>query len=66
VGLSGAEAAYRRADKHGDGGGAFHLGVLLQQRGELEGAEAAYRRAVQSDDPDVVDRAAEALQTLTG
>jgi peptidoglycan hydrolase-like protein with peptidoglycan-binding domain len=41
------EAAYRRADRHGDAAGAFNLGVLLEERGAIDEAEAAYRRAVQ-------------------
>jgi len=43
--LSGAEAAYRRADERGSQRGAFNLGQLLRQRGDLPGAEVAYRRA---------------------
>ncbi len=39
------ELAARRADERGEAGGAYNLGVLLLQRGDLEGAEAAWRRA---------------------
>jgi TPR repeat protein len=42
---AGAVAAYRRADKRGDADGAFHVGLLLQRRGDLAEAEEAYRRA---------------------
>jgi tetratricopeptide (TPR) repeat protein len=45
-----AEAAFRRADERGDAGGAYNLGVLLEQRGELQEAEAAYRRADERGD----------------
>jgi TPR repeat protein len=37
--------AYRRADQAGDANGAFNLGVLLEEQGDVTGAEAAYRRA---------------------
>jgi len=48
---SSAEAAYRRADERGDPGGASNLGVLLEERGDLEGAEAVYRRADERGHP---------------
>jgi len=48
---SSAEVAYRRADERGDPGGAYNLGVLLKERGDLEGAEAAYRRADERGHP---------------
>jgi hypothetical protein len=35
----------------GDSGGAYNLGVLLAERGDLEGAEAAYRRADERGHP---------------
>ena len=47
---SSAEAAYRRADERGDPGGAYNLGMLLAERGDLEGAEAAWRRADERGD----------------
>jgi hypothetical protein len=47
-----AELAYRRADQDGHAGGAFNLGVLLQQRRDFAGAAAAYERAEQRGDPD--------------
>jgi tetratricopeptide (TPR) repeat protein len=40
-----AEAAWRRADDRGHAAGAYNLGVLLEQRGDLDDAEAAWRRA---------------------
>ena len=56
---SGASAApasdereYRRLDESGDAGGAFNLGVVLHQRGEVAAAVAAYERAEQRGDPD--------------
>lgn len=36
--------ARRRGDERGQGEAAYHLGVLLEGRGDLEGAEAAFRR----------------------
>jgi Flp pilus assembly protein TadD len=50
--LSGAEAAYRGANKQGHAPSATNLGVLLEQRGDLAGAEAAYRRADEHGDAD--------------
>lgn len=46
------ERDYRRLDANGDAGGAFNLGVLLHQRGDVAGAIAAYERAEQRGDPD--------------
>jgi TPR repeat protein len=43
--MTGAEAAFRRADAEGHPSAASNLGVLLEQRGDFVGAEAAYRRA---------------------
>ena len=43
--------ANRRADERGVPGGAYNLGVLLEERGDLEGAEAAYRRADEREVP---------------
>jgi hypothetical protein len=37
--------AFDRAEEHGPAVGAYNLGVLLEQCGDVEGAEAAYRRA---------------------
>ena len=48
--VTGAEAAYRRADERGHASAASNLGVLLEQRGDLAGAEAAYRRADERGD----------------
>jgi hypothetical protein len=62
--LDQAEAAWRRADDRGDAGGAYNLGVLLKQRGELAEAEAAWRRAAASDDEAVAARARAALEEL--
>jgi hypothetical protein len=42
---SRAEAAWQRADELGSPLGAHNLGVLLEERKDLEGAEAAWRRA---------------------
>jgi hypothetical protein len=43
----------RRQDPdHGAGTGAFNLGVMLHQRGDVVGAIAAYERAEQRGDPD--------------
>ena len=39
-----------RADELGHRSGASNLGVLLEQRGDLDGAEAAYRRADERGD----------------
>jgi Tfp pilus assembly protein PilF len=47
-----AELAYRRADRRGDGDGAFNLGVLLHERRDFVGAAAAYQRAEQRGDCD--------------
>jgi tetratricopeptide (TPR) repeat protein len=49
-----AERAARRADDRGSAAGAVGLGVLLEERGDLDGADAAYRRA---DDRDSADGA---------
>ncbi len=46
------EREFRRLDANGDAGGAFNLGVVLHQRGDVEGAIAAYERAEQRGDPD--------------
>jgi TPR repeat protein len=46
------EREFRRLDEDGDAGGAFNLGVVLHQRGDLAGATAAYERAEQRGDPD--------------
>ncbi len=43
---------YGRADERGGARGAFNLGVLLHQRGDVTGAIAAYRRAEQRGDAD--------------
>ena len=48
--MEGAEAAYRRADERGDAFGAVSLGLVLEERGDVEGAEAAYRRADERGD----------------
>lgn len=39
------ELKTRQADERGEASGAYNLGVLLLQRGDLGGAEAAWRRA---------------------
>ena len=46
------EREFRRLDEQGDAGGAFNLGVVLHQRGDVAGATAAYERAEQRGDPD--------------
>ena len=46
------EREFGRLDANGDAGGAFNLGVVLHQRGDVEGATAAYRRAEERGDPD--------------
>ena len=46
------EREFRRLDDEGDAGGAFNLGVVLHQRGDLAGATAAYERAEERGDPD--------------
>jgi TPR repeat protein len=46
------EREFRRLDANGDAGGAFNLGVVLHQRGDVEGAIAAYERAEQRGDRD--------------
>jgi hypothetical protein len=46
------EQEFRRLDANGHAGGAFNLGVVLHQRGDVEGAKAAYERAEQRRDPD--------------
>ncbi|MGZ4181053.1 MAG: tetratricopeptide repeat protein [Solirubrobacteraceae bacterium] len=46
------EVEYRRLDEDGDAGGAFNLGVVLHQRGDLAGAIAAYERAEHRGDLD--------------
>ena len=46
------EREFRRRDDEGDAGGAFNLGVVLHQRGDLAGATAAYERAEERGDPD--------------
>jgi tetratricopeptide (TPR) repeat protein len=50
--LSGAEAAYRRADQRGSQRAAFNLGQLLGRNGDLAGAEAAFRRADERGSPE--------------
>ena len=37
--------AFRRAEKRGPAVGAYNVGILLEQCGDVAGAEAAYRRA---------------------
>ncbi|MTD47321.1 hypothetical protein GKE82_24250 [Conexibacter sp. W3-3-2] len=37
--------AFERADQRGDAAGAFNLGVLLKERGEVERAAEAFARA---------------------
>jgi TPR repeat protein len=44
------ELAYRRADQSGTG--AFNLGVMLHEQGDVAGAMAAYERAERRGDPD--------------
>ena len=46
------EREFRRLDANGDAGGAFNLGVVLQQRADIDGATAAYKRAEERGDPD--------------
>jgi Flp pilus assembly protein TadD len=46
------EREYRRLDEVGHAGGAFNLGVVLHERGDVDGAKAAYERAEQRGDPD--------------
>jgi tetratricopeptide (TPR) repeat protein len=46
------ELEYRRFDARGDAGGAFNLGVVLHQRGDVADALAAYERAEQRGDLD--------------
>jgi tetratricopeptide (TPR) repeat protein len=46
------EREFRRLDASGDAGGAFNLGAVLHQRGDVEGARAAYERAERRGDPD--------------
>jgi tetratricopeptide (TPR) repeat protein len=46
------ELSYRRADESGAASGAFNLGVVLHQRGDIAEAAAAYERAEQRGDPD--------------
>jgi tetratricopeptide (TPR) repeat protein len=43
--LTGAEAAYGRAEDRGHSHGATGIGRVLERRGDILGAEAAYRRA---------------------
>ena len=45
--VTGATAAYRRAEQRGDPDAAFNLGMLLYEVGDLDGAEAAWQRSVQ-------------------
>ena len=49
--LTGAQAAYRRADELGHGAAASRLGVLLEAQGATAEAEAAYRRGDKRGDP---------------
>jgi tetratricopeptide (TPR) repeat protein len=51
-GAESADRAYRRADQAGEATGAFNLGVLLHQRGDLRGAREAYERAERRGDRD--------------
>ena len=46
------EQEFRRLDANGDASGAFNLGVVLQQRADIDGAAAAYKRADERGDPD--------------
>jgi TPR repeat protein len=46
------EREFRQLDANGDAGGAFNLGVVLHQRGDVDGAIAAYERAEQRGDRD--------------
>ena len=45
--VTGAMAAYRRAERRGDPDAAFNLGVLLYEAGDFDGAEASWQRSVQ-------------------
>ena len=42
---------------------AFNLGIILEERGDIEGAIQEYRHA--ADNPDLSERAGERLRTLT-
>ena len=46
------ELSYRRADETGVASGAYNLGVILHERGDVSGATAAYERAEKRGDPD--------------
>ena len=46
------EREFRRLDENGDAAGAFNLGVVLHERGDVDGATAAYERAEERGDPD--------------
>jgi len=57
-------AASRRLDERGDAHGAFNLGSLLAEQGDLDGAVAAYHRAIQRGDREVAALAWVALDSL--
>ena len=57
----GTTRRHRRADERGHPRGAYKLGVLLKERGDLEGAKAAWRRAADSPDQQVTTLARDAL-----
>jgi hypothetical protein len=73
--MAEAEQALTRADQRGHAAAAFNLGVLLEERGDIDGAAAAFVRADERGDADGAlevarllidhDQMAEAEQALT-
>jgi Flp pilus assembly protein TadD len=46
-----AEAAFHRAAARGRSAGAFHLGLLFEQKGDLAAAQAAFKQADEGGEP---------------
>ncbi|MBV8990951.1 MAG: sel1 repeat family protein [Solirubrobacterales bacterium] len=64
--LSEAENAYRQAAAGGFGKAMFNLGVLSLERGETQEAKAAFLQVIALNEPDLTERAREALAECEG
>jgi tetratricopeptide (TPR) repeat protein len=64
--LNEAENAYRQAAAGGFGKAMFNLGVLSLERGEMREAKAAFLQVIELNEPELTDRAREALAECGG